>query len=216
MILFILQILLPALALLGAAFITYRKDVKLKQMTQDMQKANSELTDVKMKRDVLGGLLNFIAFNKIRDSVDRIFEQTKADQFLILFAINGKTDFNYVTVIFEQQKESKYKINAIVRYRDVNIDVKYRGMLKDAETHGSVDLTTSEMSSQILKDFYTLEKIKHSKVHFIHRKSLDENNDVTVFGSVATHSKEKWSKAENTIIKNEYEGSINHILREFI
>ena len=72
------------------------------------------------------------------------------------------------------------------------------------------------MPDQILKDFYTLEKIKHSQMHFLNRKKIDDVNDVIVFSTVSTHSSIPFTKLDNAVIKTEYEGSIQHIVQEYL
>lgn len=219
----ILISIISAVAIIVVAIIAYRKAITIEKLKINAEKMRKELIsknliikDRQFKLSTLDKLLDFQAFNQIKDSVDRIFQNTKAEQFLLFIAVNGKTNFRMASVIFEQNKDTRYKINAIIRYRDVEIDDRYRKMLKDVETYGTIDLSTEEMTPQLLKNFYTIEKIKHSKLTFLHRESLDEDNDVVLFSSLATHRKEDWTALENTIIKTEYEGSILHTIKEFI
>ena len=168
-----------------------------------------------IKINALDKLLDFTSFNIIRNSVDRILDNTKADRFMILIAVNGKTDFNVVSVIFEQHKTAKWKVNAIIRYRDVHIDDKFRKLLKDVEYKGTLDIRVDEMENQLLKDFYIIEKLKHVKFQFLHREHVDENNDVIIYSTVSTHLSTPFTKIENAVIKTEYEGSIIHTIKNY-
>jgi len=130
--------------------------------------------------------------------------------------MNGQTDFRVISVIFEQHKNKKWKVNAIIRYRDVEIDNQFRQTLKDSERYGCVDFNVSTMKPQLLKDFYIIEKVKHSKFRFLHRQSIDTKNDVVIYSSIATHEDEPFTHIEETIIKTEYEGSIIHTIKTYI
>lgn len=215
--------LIGAASVITASYIAYRKDVKIRQLQLErveleatINKNNTIIQDREFKISTLDKLLDFQAFNQIKDSVDRIFQQTKAEQFLLYIAVNGKTDFRLVSVIFEQNQDNKYKINAIIRYRDVEIDDAYRKLIKDVEADGTVNIETAKMKPQLLKDFYTIEKIKFAQIRFLHREHLNDDDDVLLFGSLATHANTDFTKLETAIIKSEYEGSIKSTIREFI
>ncbi len=219
----IIVAIISAIALIVSAFINVKKQSKIhklyiekEELQETMSKQHSVIKDRNFKISTLNRILNFRAFNQIKTSVERIFENTKADQFLILIAVNGTTDFRLISVIFEQHKNVKFKVNALIRYRDIEIDDSYKKLLKDVEHHGSIDLEVTSMNPQLLKDFYTIENITHSKLRFLHRHQLEDGNDILLYSSLATHQHEPWTHLENAIIKSEYEGSIIHTIREFI
>ena len=212
----ILVSIIGAISTITVSVLLYRKDIKVKKMEIASAEQKADAKHQSIKINALDKLLDFTSFNTIRNSVDRIFENTKADRFMILIAVNGKTDFNIVSVIFEQHKTAKWKVNAIIRYRDVHIDNEYRQLLKDAEYKGVVDIKVDDMKSQLLKDFYVLEKVRYSKIQFLHRESVDEDNDVLIFSSVSTHTDKPFTKIENAVIKTEYEGTITHTIKNYV
>lgn len=219
----IIVALISAVAIIIVAYIAYKKDVRIRKLELEkislrntINKKNNIIQDRNFKISTSDKILSFESFNKIKNSVDRIFAKTKADRFLIMIAVNGITDFRVISVIFEQHKNTKYQVNAIIRYRDVEIDDAYKQLLKDVEFHGSIDLSINSMLPQLLRDFYTIENIKHAKMRFIHREPLDSNNDIIIYSSVATHETDSWTSIENTLIKTEYEGSIIHTIKEFL
>lgn len=207
--------IIGAIATITVSILLYRKDIKIKKMEIETTRERETAKHQSIKINALDKLLDFTSFNLIRNSVDRIFEHTKADRFMILIAVNGKTDFNVVSVIFEQHKTAKWRVNAIIRYRDVNIDDAYRQLLKDVEYSGSVLLKVDEMKPQLLKDFYVVEKVKHSLIKFLHREHIDDENDVVIYSSVSTHLSAPFTKIEKAIIKTEYEGTIIHTIKEY-
>lgn len=162
--------------------LTFEKDKEIESHIQEKE-------EHKIKSDVLDKLLDFTAFNKIKSSVDEIFKNTRADRFLILIAINGKTSFNVVSVIFEQHKRSKYQINAIARYKTLGIDTPYKQLLKLAEIEGTVMVFTERMEESLLKDLYIMENIVESHIRHLMRIHTDTHNDILVFSSLATHDK---------------------------
>ena len=219
----IIVAVIGAIALITSGIITYFKDLRIKkieienkQMKSLIESAEQSVEDANIKINILNKLGNFFVFNEIRSSIDRIFENIKADRFLILIALNGKKDFRTMSVVFEQHKHPELKINAIVRYRDILIDVPYKILLKNVENWGEVNLNIDTMPNQLLKDFYTIEQVQHSKLIFLHRKHLDSDNDMVVYCSAATHLPEKFNNIESTIIKTEIDSSIRRTIIEYI
>lgn len=182
-----LGVLIPALLL-------HYREIKKKDIKIEKYKEEKVKQDIKLI--ALDKILDFCSFSQIKSAVDEMFEKTKADRFLILFAINGKTDFNTVSVVFEQHKNTKYSINAIGRYKTLPIDNMYRKMLKDAEMHGIVEVETEKMPDSLLKDIYDLEEVVWSDIRHLCRFHADESNDILVFSSLATHSQKGFTKLE--------------------
>jgi hypothetical protein len=219
----IIASIIGGISLIIAGIIAYLKDARFKKLTIEnkeiklqLNDSTINLTDANIKIALLDKLGNFVVFNEIRQSVDRIFENTSADRFLVLFAINGTRSFKTVSVIFEQHKHPDLKINAIIRYRDVQIDDEYRRLLRNVEEYTEIDLDVTSMPNQLLKDFYTIEQVTHSKVKFLHRKHVDEKNDIVMYCSIAKHSPDPFDNLENAIIKTEIEGCIQRVITEYI
>jgi hypothetical protein len=138
----------------------------------------------------------------VHEKVNDIFKKTRADRFLILYAVNGKTNFNFVTVCYEMGVNNTI-IGATKRYQKFQIDEPYRIMLKRAEFDKPVILDVKNMEDCFLKSVYqsSEEKIHHSIVKFITRISIDDNNDIIVYMSIATKSTDTFSKDELNNIK---------------
>jgi len=91
-------------------------------------------------------------FHDIKNSVDRVFDSTKADRFLILKAENGKTDFKFESVLYEQHKKTektKWSIGAAGRYLHFEFGQDYNQRLKEAERSGVVDLIVENLPCTI-------------------------------------------------------------------
>ena len=219
-----LSSILIFLGIIIPAYLTYRLGLKKHRADLAKQKKewelrekeliakNDELSDQKaeadMKMSYYGQIMNLTSFNIISTAVERIFSKTIADQFLIMIAVNGKCDFNIMSVIFEQHKNNKYRINAIARYRNIKIDLHYKQLLKKTNERDSIELITAEMPDSLLKDFHLEENISHSLIRQLVRTPIDGENDVLVYSSVSTHSNKKFSRLHKFFIKTQYEGTI--------
>ena len=206
-----------------SGLIAYVKDLQIKRIEIENKEMKSRLelnddiaTEANIKINILDKLGNLIVFNEIRASVDRIFESTHATRFLILFAVNGTREFRTISVVFEQHKDPQLKVNAIVRYRDIQIDDEYRRLLKNVESFGSVDLDVDTMPNQLLKDFYTIEQVTHSQMKFLNRKHIDEYNDLVMFCSIATHEQKRFDNLDNAIINSELDSTIKRVIKEYM
>lgn len=143
-------------------------------------------------------------FNEMRDIIDAIFHNTKADRFLILTALNGKTDFRFATAVYEQHNNTKQtllSIGATSKYVKFEFDDKYKNMLKQAEREGAIFLETDKMEASDLKSIYLSENVKYSHIYFLLRKAIDERNDRIFYCSIATHSDIAFTDAETVRIK---------------
>lgn len=143
-------------------------------------------------------------FNEMRDIIDTIFHNTKADRFLILTALNGKTDFRFATAVYEQHNNTQktlLSVGATSKYVKFEFDDKYKNMLKQAEREGMIMLETSKMDPSDLKSIYLSEKVSFANIYFLLRKKIDDKNDRIFYCSVASHSGEPFTDAENVLFK---------------
>lgn len=210
--------LITAISVIVPAILIYKKDMQKLRLDYEKQ-INAhvkEKKEHKIKADVLDKLLDFASFNQIKSAVDQIFENTRADRFLILIAINGKTDFKIVSVIFEQHKKTEYDVSAIARYRHLEVDRDYRDMLKQAERDGVVHYETSKMHDCLLKQIYLFEKVKFSDVRHIARVPVDDDNDVLLYSSLATHNDKGFTSQGRTFAKITYDSIIKETILEVL
>lgn len=206
--------LVTLLVVVIPAYLLHRREMAKKNKEIQIHKADT--ADYKIKAEVLDKILDFSAFNKIKDAVDEIFKTTRADRFLILIAINGKVDFNVVSVIFEQHKVSDYQVNAIARYKSLKVDDDYRNMLKRSEKYDIVELETATMNESLLKDIYTLEGVKFSNIRHLLRIKADERNDILVYSSLATHNEKGFSQLGKRTANMVYDSVIRSTIKKVL
>ena len=198
------------------AYWVHKEKKKNNEKDKKIAELESQLTEANVRTEVVDRLLDITLLSEIKTAVDVVFQETSADRYLILIALNGVTDFNMISVIFEQHKGVD-KISAIARYRNLKIDDEYKSMLKKAERNGDIELEVSQMPDEsILKQIYMIEGVQHSKVTFLLRKGIDSGNDVIVFSSLATHSEEPFSSRDKTIASTQNDAVIVPALKLMI
>lgn|GEM_PF-3334563 len=180
------------------------------QYKTENKKLLKEKKESDLKLDIFDKVMDLTSINNIKMAVDRVFETTIADRFLILIAINGKDDFNYVSVIFEQHKSKELAVNATARYKNIEIDKAYKEMLRQAErsTEKVIHLNVENMEDCLLKSFYEMEGVNHAKVRHLLRKPIDRDNDVLIYSSLATHKEHGYTLQELAFMKAQIESTI--------
>lgn len=186
--------------------------VKNKKELEEIKARNIQLSAAKSEADIklsfFNQIIDFTSINIISNAVNRMFSKTKADRFLIMIAVNGKSDFNIISVVFEQHKLENYRINAIARYHNITIDLQYKQLLKETETKEIISLATGKMPESLLKDFYINENVQYSLLRKLVRKPIDKDNDFLVYSSISTHENRDFTRLEKSFIKTQYEGTI--------
>lgn len=196
-------IILPLLLLFVPASIGFYKWKVERKDKLSLQKENDALKqEVEDLSEVVR--LDFEMFNDIKDSVDMIFEKTKADRFLILTGTNGKTNLRFVSVIYEHHKKNNkisLSIGAVNKYVKFEFDDSYRRMLKQIEATGCINYDVKLMEDGDLKRIYENEEVNFSNVFFLCRIPMDSENDRLFFCSISTHSDEPYTDNEFVIMK---------------
>ena len=211
---------LSAIGGVGVAYITGVFALKAKKAENEAEKQKGNNEELRVGFDSLQIVNDFMLLSIIMEKATLIFEDTTADRFLVLFAINGKRDFNYVNVICEQHKIDGFiqgSGEAQRRYKNVKIDNHYKGLLKNVISNGYEVIDAEKMAQSILKDYYTFEGVKHSVVKFLVRINKDPNNDIIMFCSVAKHTKDAFAENELNNIElylNSGILDINNILKK--
>lgn len=178
-------------------------------LENDLKVAQKEKFQDAIKYSFFEQLSDLIAFTNITNGVKRLFNQTKADRFLILGAINGSSKFNTVSVYYEQHKDKIHSDeSAMTMYQNIGIDDVYRNYLIRAEHEDMVILETKKMEDGMLKRIYEDEGVTHSIIFIITRRPIDGDDDFLVFSSIATHINRPFTEREKTRMKLVYDAII--------
>jgi hypothetical protein len=181
---------------------------------EQLEKKNKELESV-VKDLSAPMVLSLSSLNKLQEKVYEIFEASCSTRFLILVATNGKTDLKRATVVYEQHQTPEGTVNSSIgasgRFINFEFDSVYRTMLKDIEHNGPKNFVTVDMEDGDLKDIYISEHVTASKVFFLRRTKIDENNDRVWYCSIATHNVEGF-KEEGIIAIKSYMSQIKELI----
>jgi hypothetical protein len=177
---------------------------------KDAKKKEKEISVLKLELKAISAFFDWELYSIIYEQCNIIFEETKVNRILFLFAINGKTEFQQATAIYEHPHKKNKHYGSGKRYVKVRIDDVYRQYIKKSEKNGDVILNIETMEDGLLKDIYlsAKEEVKHSIFKFIKRSSLDGENDAVVYSSVATTESVPFTSVEKTLINNCYSAII--------
>lgn len=196
-----IEIILPSLitgifAVTIALIANKNKNLKKQNLLleNDKNKIETELSAITI-------LFNHSFINTLNDIVEEIFTHTKTTRFLLLFAVNGKETFKYVTACYESNKNPKYRV-ATKKYIRLKIDEQYKNMLKKVEHINKEILNTETMQPCLLKNIYESydEQIKNGLVYFIDRIPIDDDNDALIYASISTTDDELYNSSELFLI----------------
>lgn len=176
-----------------------------------LESANEELVDknVKLARFILN---DFSMYNELGTIIDDIFAATSAERFLLFTAVNGSTDFNRVSALYDRDLQKPGE--AVRRYANLLVDEYYRRMLKSAEMDGPFQFLTAEARDCLLKKIYEAEGVTEAKIIFLRRIPMLDGNDRLFFCSVATRAAEGYSDKERLLIRN-YAGGLQAIMQKW-
>lgn len=185
--------------------------LRTKRAEQATKDARKEKEKLKAELSCINILFQHDFIILLNKQVENLFRETKAERFLLLFAVNGKTDFNFVSVCYEKMKNERSR-GAVYRYVRLGIDEHYRQMLKDVERENAIYLKVQEMPNSLLKSIYQslIENVRYSVIKFIKRLNADDENDIVIYSSLATCQDEDFTDNERVIIKAIYDVIRSH------
>lgn len=161
-------------------------------------------------------VMNLQAVNHLQELVTTIFEKTEATRFLILVATNGTREMRQCTVVYEQHMAKEgitTSIGASGRYINFKFDETYKQMLKAVEYNGPEFFLVKDMPDCDLKSIYQAERVTSSKVFFLRRTKIDNENDRVWYCSIATHKEDGFIDEDKIHIRYQI-GQIQHLLKE--
>lgn len=178
-----------------------------KLLREKNKELNSELTIIKV-------LIDNDFVNEFESIASNIFNNTKVDRIMFFYAVNGKKPFNVVTAFMEKRRY--YDVGTFKKYTKLPVDEEYKKMLRFIESEGFIYYNVKEMPDSLLKNIYNSpdENVKHSKISFINRRSLNDRDDVLLYVSCSTGVDipfTEYEKTNLTINLNKIRNKINHL-----
>ena len=198
---------------LSVAALSFWQKIRLKRLQMELSKKERIINESDKNFVALVLLMDFELVNNIKNKIDFIFQRTKIDRFLLQIAVNGKVDFNVVSVIFEQHKDIKKAGYSVSRYSHLYVDDNYRSVIKRAEKVGQVYVEYDKMEDCYLKQLYKEEGITSAIKKHVYRIPLDSENDMVLFCSLSTKNG-LLSDSERNFIHGEF-GMINESFKTY-
>jgi len=173
---------------IAVAIIAAWQTIRVEKVRKESKRKDVQLRESSRNLAALSLLVDFELTSAVSYKIEQVFEQTSIDRFLLIIAVNGRSDFSTVSVVFEKFKnrDTANRIDAIDAYSHVRIDHHYKELLKNVEALGLVKLVTDSMpEDSMLYSIYQNEGVKASHVYPVTRMKVDENNDMLLFCSYA-------------------------------
>jgi len=167
---------------LGVVARSKHKQLKAKKTENELLKSNIYQAKIHLIKE----LYDLQHFSIIERWIKEIFADTQADRFTVMFLMNGKVDFNYLTVLYDQDNKEETEIGGISPYSRIPIGPEYRKTMKVLEIDGFLFKKGPDFGLGTVNEWMELEEIKSGCWAFVDRLALDQYNDVIVYISVTS------------------------------
>lgn len=177
------------LGILTSAILAY-VNLRQKKDKKELKEQNIKLIDNVYQTKVakLKELYDLQHFSLLTRAVRQLFKATKIDRFTVMFVMNGKVDFNYLTVLFDKDANNP-DIGGVSPYAKFDVDAVYKKMLKEMEFQKFYWATVGAGKMGDIETYLALENIKCIGWMYTKRIPLDEFNDIVVYCSMSTIEK---------------------------
>jgi hypothetical protein len=206
----------PLFAYLGIRYQYRKKPDKAKLDCENLEKENEFLKEnlFSTKLVALKELFDITLFRKLETSYKELFEKTKIDRFTVMFMMNGKVNFNYMSVLYDIHK-SNPNVGDVPLYIKLKIDDQYRKMISNLTP---TEAYWSDSASNIgkMSDYLELEKINSIGWFKVKRIALDDYNDLLAYLSLSSEDKEPLTRIERRRIELFVFSTLLPLLREII
>lgn len=186
------------------AYVNNQKSAKIKEVQSINDRLKDNIYQAKIQK--VKELYDLQHFSLMERTIQQLFLTTPIDRFTIMFVMNGKIDFNYLTVIFDQSS-TDLELGGVSPYARFPIDHEYRRMLKEMEVNKFVWRKSPEFRVGRINDFLEMEKVNNICWAYVTRIALDEFNDLVVFLSVSSVGPEI-SRVDKNIVELLISGKI--------
>jgi hypothetical protein len=191
---------------IGTALMTYinRKQSRVvKEVKEEKKVVESQNQILKdniytSKIKTIKELFDFQRFSGLQNLLQRLFKKGPIDRFTLMFVMNGKIDFHYMTVLMDESNIANTALSEISPYSRFLIDGQYGAIIKETELGHFVWRCAPDFKAGGLDDFLNLEQIKCIGWAFVQRIKLDSQNDIVVYCSFSSE------KGELTLAQKKY------------
>lgn len=186
------------------AYVNNQKSAKIKEVQNINDRLKDNIYQAKIQK--VKELYDIQHFSLMRRTIQQLFSSTPIDRFSIMFVMNGKIDFNFMTVIYDQSSIDP-ELGGVSPYARFPIDHEYRRMLKEMESTKFVWRAYPEFRVGRMDDFLEMEKIKSICWGYVTRIALDEFNDLVVY-LAASSGQQEINRVDKNIVELLISGKI--------
>jgi hypothetical protein len=177
---FIGAVSVPAVTLV-IFWLKNKKDAVEKE--NDLLKDNIYLTKINQLKEIF----DLKSFSKLEEEISQIFKLTFCDRFSIMVLMNGKVDFKFMTLLFDQRKAFENE-SFVMPYRKTMIDRRYHDLIFNLSLGQSEWLHKDFTRAGNIGAMFSDEDIKSIGFYKVKRVQLDDFNDLFVYCCWSTKS----------------------------
>jgi hypothetical protein len=205
--------IIGGLGSLALGIIARQKHSKLKKKSKENELLKNNIYQTKIQR--VKELYDIQHFSVISLHIKELFRETPADRFTIMFIINGKVDFNFLTVLYDQAEDLDSDVGGISPYSRFLIDAEFRHSIHQLETDGYLFKKKPNWGMGRVGDYMDLEGLQSIWYSYVSRVAMDQFNDVVVFCS-ASSNQTVFTRHEQNKIRLILDGKIIPEIRPII
>jgi len=194
-------------------YVTAKKVKENKSIKADNELLKDNVYQTKVR--VLKELFDLQHFAQLERYINLVWDTTPMDRFTIMFVMNGKINFNYLTVIHDQSSID-HKLGGASPYAKFSIDQSYKNLVHKIEKGRPVwyDIPAKEIGE--MNDFIELEGIKKIVFFLVKRIPIDEFNDIVVYLSFSSTTEHDFDKLDTRRVELITSGKITPKLEDLL
>jgi hypothetical protein len=171
---------LGALSVPAFAYLTVRwkdREKKFKNET-DFLKDNIYTSKITKLKEIF----DLKSFSLLEEHIHEVFSNTFVDRMTIMILMNGKVDFKFMSVIFDQDKEG-LKRGLQNPYTKIIINEDYHDLVISLTIGNSIWLHKDFRRVGNISDYLEYENVKTIGYYKVKRIALDDYNDLLMYCS---------------------------------
>jgi hypothetical protein len=159
-------------------------------------------------------LFDIALFRKLEIVYEELFAKTKIDRITVMFMMNGKVNFNYMSVLFDKSKQHD-EVGEVNLYIKLRIDDQYRKIITNLTP---TEAFWSDKGDNVGKigDYLSLERINSIGWFKVKRIALDDYNDLLAYVSLSSENEKALTRPERRRIELYAFSTLIPLLREII
>jgi len=167
-------------------YLTVKLKLKEKRLTQEKAENNFLKENIfTTKIGMLKELFDFALFQELDALYSQLWAENPIDRITIMFQMNGKVDFQYMTVVFDKSQIHEH-VGQNSTYQRLKIDPKYYDLIASLPLSSGVWKKAPFTDVGSIETDLEVENIKNICWFKIRRIALDEYNDLLVYCSCSS------------------------------